>query len=72
MSLNEILKVLNLEDKRASLRGSLAGYAKEGRVFTREQDQADTFGLLEFKRNGHGDAAVTTKDNQDEKKAIEP
>jgi hypothetical protein len=51
MSLNDILKALSWEGdekKRNSLRGSLSGYAKEGRVFTKES-APDTFGLIEFK-----------------------
>ena len=45
MTLSEILSALNLEGKRGSLRGSLVGYAKESRVFTKEPEP-DTFGLL--------------------------
>lgn len=50
MSLTEILKALKAEgdeQKRNSLRGSLARYAREGRVFTKE-DAPETFGLIEF------------------------
>jgi hypothetical protein len=52
MSLAEILKSLNLEGDeklRNSLRGSLSGYARDSRVFTKE-DAPDTFGLMEFTR----------------------
>jgi hypothetical protein len=51
MALADILKAIGHEGddkKRNSLRGSLASYAREGRVFTKE-DGSDTFGLLEFK-----------------------
>ena len=50
MSLTDILKGLNLEGDeklRNSLRGSLAGYSRDGRVFTKDA-APDTFGLLEF------------------------
>jgi len=50
MSLAEILKAIGAagdEGKRNSLRGSLASYARDGRVFTKE-DGSDTFGLIEF------------------------
>ena len=50
MLLTEILKAIGAEGddkKRNSLRGSLAGYAREGRVFTKEATP-DTFGLIEF------------------------
>lgn len=51
MTLTEILKALGFEGddkKRNSLRGSLASYAREGRVFVRGEG-TETFGLLEFK-----------------------
>jgi hypothetical protein len=47
MHLDEILKKLGCEDKRNSLRGSLAAYANKGRVFTKEEGQ-ENFGLIEF------------------------
>jgi hypothetical protein len=53
MHLDPILKALNFEgreDKRNSLRGSLATYANKGRVFTKEEAQ-ETFGLIEFHSN---------------------
>jgi hypothetical protein len=53
VALSEILKAIGAseddEKLKNSLRGSLAGYAREQRVFTKE-DEPDTFGLLEFKR----------------------
>ena len=51
MALGEILKAIKVEgdeNKRNSLRGSLGSYAREGRVFTKE-DGPETFGLIEFK-----------------------
>jgi hypothetical protein len=52
MVLSEILEALgkSAEDVkvRNSLRGSLAKYAQDGRVFTKEEEP-DTFGLLEFR-----------------------
>lgn len=54
MTLTEILKALGLdgdEKKRNSLRGSLASYARDGRVFVRGEG-AETFGLLEFPSEG--------------------
>lgn len=51
MSLTEILKAIGSEgddNKRNSLRGSLASYARDGRVFTKEA-APETFGLIEFK-----------------------
>ncbi|HXC99112.1 MAG TPA: hypothetical protein VN048_07205 [Verrucomicrobiae bacterium] len=50
MALTDILKALGVEgndSKRNSLRGSLSGYARDRRVFTKEE-APDTFGLLEF------------------------
>jgi hypothetical protein len=50
MNLTEILKELGFEGdekKRNSLRGSLASYARDGRVFDRGEG-TETFGLLEF------------------------
>jgi len=38
------------KNRRISLRGSLRGYAKKGRIFTIESG-IDTFGLLEFKKD---------------------
>jgi transcriptional regulator of heat shock response len=51
LSLAEILKGIGEENENArnSIRGSLAGYAKDGRVFTKEETP-DTFGLIAFKR----------------------
>ena len=37
------------KSRKISLRGSLRGYAKDGKFFTIE-DAADTFGLIEFKK----------------------
>jgi hypothetical protein len=37
------------KSRKISLRGSLRGYAKEGKFFTIEE-AADTFGLIEFKK----------------------
>jgi hypothetical protein len=51
MSVIEILQALGAEgneNKRNSLRGSLASYARDGRVF-RKEDAPETFGLIEFK-----------------------
>ncbi|MEK7674685.1 MAG: hypothetical protein AAB676_02465 [Verrucomicrobiota bacterium] len=51
MSLTEILKAIGAEgdeSKRNSLRGSLASYARDGRVFERGEG-AEMFGLIEFK-----------------------
>jgi len=59
MALTEILKAIGSEgneSKRNSLRGSLAGYARDGRVFTKEP-APDTFGLIEF---GNGGKSVET------------
>ena len=53
MHLDEILKAIGFEgrdDKRNSLRGSLAAYANKGRVFTKGDSQ-ETFGLIEFHSN---------------------
>ena len=66
LALAEIMKGLSIEDtkeQRNSLRGSLSGYARDGRVFTKEIDQPDTFGLLEFRRMER----KPENDNQDEK-----
>lgn len=55
LPLSEILQKNGWENdagKKISLRGSLRGYAKEGRFFTKEE-AADTYGLIEF-RNGGG------------------
>jgi hypothetical protein len=57
LTLDEIISKIGkaLEDKRddksrkISLRGSLRGYAKDGKFFTIEE-AADTFGLIEFKK----------------------
>jgi len=51
LSLTDILKGIGEEgdDARNSIRGSLAGYARDGRVFTKEE-APDTFGLIAFKR----------------------
>lgn len=52
LSLGEILKGIHQEgdeNARNSIRGSLAGYARDGRVFTKEE-APDTFGLIAFKR----------------------
>jgi len=56
MTLAEILKAIGAEGddgKRNSLRGSLASYAREGRVF-RKEDAPETFGLIEFAAEGAG------------------
>ena len=50
LTLDDILRGLNYEcddKKRNSLRGSLSNYARDGRIFTKE-DAPDTFGLLEL------------------------
>ena len=57
MSLTEILKAIGAvgdDKKRNSLRGSLAGYAREGRVFTKEA-APETFGLIEFGNDASSD-----------------
>jgi hypothetical protein len=49
MTLAEIAKTLSLDDKRKnSVRGSLASYARDRRVFARG-DGPETFTLIEFK-----------------------
>lgn len=49
MTLGEIAKTLNLDDKRKnSVRGSLASYARDQRVFARGEGP-ETFTLIEFK-----------------------
>jgi hypothetical protein len=53
MPLSEILKAIGFEgkeDKKNSLRGSLAAYANKGRVFIKG-DAPETFGLIEFHTN---------------------
>lgn len=68
LTLTEILKALNLEGddkKKNSIRGSLAGYAREGRVFTKEQEP-DTFGLLEFKKQTEISVEDTVKKEEAE------
>lgn len=57
MLLSEIMTTLGKDPNdvknRNSLRGSLAKYAQDGRVFTKEE-APDTFGLLEFRsENGN-------------------
>lgn len=52
MTLREILERKGWEHdegKRNSIRGSISGYAREGRVFTKEE-APDTFGLIEFRK----------------------
>lgn len=52
MTLKEILERKGWgqdEGKRNSIRGSISGYAREGRVFTKEESP-DTFGLIEFRK----------------------
>jgi hypothetical protein len=50
LALGEILEALGKagdDKKRNALRGSLSNYARQGRVFTKEE-APDTFGLIEF------------------------
>jgi hypothetical protein len=65
MAVGEILKALGKpQDKkhRVSLTGTLSGYARKGKIFTKDKNAPNTFGLIEFK---------TTVDEADEEELPE-